>query len=123
MVRSIACELISVLTMLCPGGAFAEFVCGPPPRTCTLFLTAKAVFTGRVIFVDKRLGLVRIRIDERIKGVATNTEEVWIDPTWSGPGRFVEDPGPDYREGEDWLVFASAFAPEDWKTRFHAGAV
>ncbi len=86
--------LMAIVTALYPSGAFGEFVCGPTPRTCAVFLNAKAMFRGRVIAVDRRLGLVRIRVEERFKGVANETQEVWIDPKWTGPGGFIEDPGP-----------------------------
>jgi hypothetical protein len=115
--------LMAIVTALYPSGAFGEFVCGPTPRTCAVFLNAKAMFRGRVIAVDRRLGLVRIRVEERFKGVANETQEVWIDPKWTGPGGFIEDPGPDYREGEDWLVVASAFDLESWKKRFQVTIV
>ena len=98
--------------------AFAEFVCGPAPKTCKIYLSAKAVFTGKVIEVDQRHGLVRLQVQESLKGIPQGTGEVWIAPFWSGPRAWIEDEGPMYRLGDDWLVFAYEFDSKGWGERF-----
>ena len=107
-----------VLVACMPNAALASYSCGPTPKTCQIFLDAKAVFTGKVLSVDQTHGLVRFQVQESFKGLPQGTKEVWIDPEWSGPGAWMEDPGPQYRVGEEWLVFAAEFKSEFWKERF-----
>jgi hypothetical protein len=83
-----------VLVACMPNAALAEYSCGPTPKICKIFLDAKAVFTGKVISVDQTHGLVRLQVQESFKGLPQGTKEVWIDPEWSGPGAWIEDPGP-----------------------------
>jgi hypothetical protein len=107
-----------VLVACMPNAALAEYSCGPTPKICKIFLDAKAVFTGKVISVDQTHGLVRLQVQESFKGLPQGTKEVWIDPEWSGPGAWIEDPGPQYRVGEEWLVFAAEFTSKSWEARF-----
>jgi hypothetical protein len=102
-----------MLVGVLPNAAPAEYVCGPTPKTCKIFLDAKAVFTGKVLSVDQTHGLVRLQVQESFKGLPQGTKEVWIDPEW-----WIEDPGPQYRAGEEWLVFAAEFSRKFWEARF-----
>jgi hypothetical protein len=112
MGKHVPCVLTAIALSLAARASFGEFVCGPKPKTCAIFLSAKVVFVGRVVFVDRSLGLVRIKVEESLKGLSKEAKEVWIDPYWD-----VEDPGPNYREGEEWLIIGSGLDIESWKRR------
>lgn len=81
--------------------------CGPPKPACA-YLTADAIFLGRVSFSndDRRAGLrqatlVRFEVEERFKGVDAKTQQVWIDP-----GSFTSC-YKQYDVGKRYLIFAT----------------